>query len=168
MKRVICTIWLMGLFVVSHGQQVKVEFCGETLTVPTISIPQTQVAHLSTEDIGNFFQESNNWSTLGTVIRKYSDQLRLNDWFQYQLIRRIAEELTPKSRNYDRYTLMKGWLLAQMGFQPLLRKSNNHLLLYVQSEDQVFNIPSRTLNGKTYICLNYHDYQQIFPMHQYL
>jgi hypothetical protein len=161
MKRMLFVIWFCSLLMVSHGQAVQVEFCGETLSVPSPSISQTQVSHLSSAEIDHFFQESNNWSALGKAIRTYRDQLQLNDWFQYQLIRRIAQELTPKSSNYDRYTLMKGWLLAQMGFQPLFRRSKDHLLLYVQSEDQVFNIPSRTIQGKTYICLNYHDYQEI-------
>lgn len=35
------------------------------------------------------------------------------------------------------------------------------MLLYVQSDDEVFNIPYHLKDGKQYVCLNYHDYHTI-------
>ena len=33
--------------------------------------------------------------------------------------------------------------------------------MYVQSEETIYNIPSRISDGKQYVCLNYHDYNSI-------
>lgn len=84
--------------------------------------------------------------------------LRLNDWLYYQLIRRTAQELSPKSANYFRYTIYKWWMLVQSGFDARLRFGNNKLLFYVQCEENIYNIPAFRMEGKQYVCLNYHDY----------
>lgn len=86
---------------------------------------------------------------------------KLDDWLYYQLIRKAAEKISPKSENYNRYTLYKWFLLAHSGYDVLLTLSGNRLLFYVQSSDNIYNIPYREKNGHQYVCLNYHDYGSI-------
>jgi hypothetical protein len=51
--------------------------------------------------------------------------------------------------------------LAKSGYDVLLSTAGNLLLFYVQSDENVYNVPVRIKNGKQYVCLNYHDYKNI-------
>jgi hypothetical protein len=73
----------------------------------------------------------------------------------------VAQQLSPKAENYYRYTLYKWWLLVHAGFDARLTYSGKYLLLYVQSNETIYNIPYRMQQGKQYVCLNYHDYGAI-------
>jgi hypothetical protein len=161
MKRlfVLYVIWIIAYPV--SGQTMRVEFCGESLNLPQVSWSASGKTHYTKADILTFQQNTATWDDLPSRLRQESDLRKLNDWFTYQLIRRTAQQLSPKASDYERYTMMKWWLLSNMGYQTLLRRSDQHLLLYVQSDDVVYNIPSRNVHGKTYVCLNYHDYSAI-------
>lgn len=92
-------------------------------------------------------------------INTLQKELKLADWLVYQLIRRVAEQINSKYENYSQYTLTKFALLSAIGFEPLIYTSNQKILLYVKSNDTIYNLPNKTINGIQYICLNYHDYQ---------
>jgi hypothetical protein len=76
----------------------------------------------------------------------------------YQLIRRVAEQINSKYEDYTQYTLTKFALLSAIGFEPLIYTSNEKILLYIKSSDTIYNLPNKRINGKQYVCLNYHDY----------
>jgi hypothetical protein len=82
----------------------------------------------------------------------------LNDWLYYQLIRRTAQQISPKAANYYRYTLYKWFLLTKSGYNASLAIGKDRLLFYVQSDDNIYDIPLYNRDGKQYVCLNYHDY----------
>jgi hypothetical protein len=88
----------------------------------------------------------------------FKKEKQLDDWLFYQLIRTTAESISPKNENYHRYTLYKWFLLNQTGYSAVTRLRNDTLLLYVQSNENVYDIPSMLYNQEQYICLNYHDY----------
>ncbi len=88
----------------------------------------------------------------------YKKQYELDDWLYYQLIRKTAQQISPKADNYYRYTLYKWFLLTQSGYDATLKTNGEKLLFYVQSDENIYNIPSYIKNGKQYVCLNYHDY----------
>jgi hypothetical protein len=89
---------------------------------------------------------------------EYRDQQHLDDWIYYQLVRKIAQQVSPKLANYERYTMLKWYLLTRSGYDATLKTGNGKLLFYVQANDNIFNIPVYYKNGKQYVCLNYHDY----------
>jgi hypothetical protein len=91
----------------------------------------------------------------------YKSQHKPDDWLFYQLIRRVAQHLSPKADNYHRYTLYKWFLLKYSGYDAILAISDHKILFYVQSDENIYNIPFRVKSGKQYVCLNYHDYGQI-------
>lgn len=93
-----------------------------------------------------------------TVINVLQKELNLPDWLVYQLIRRIAEQINSKYKDYTQYTLTKYLLLTAVGFEPIIYTSNEKILLYVKSSDTIFNLPFKMINGLQYVCLNYHDY----------
>jgi hypothetical protein len=94
-------------------------------------------------------------------ILAYKRKNDLDDWIYYHLIRATAEKLSPKTQNYERYTLYKWYFLVKSGYASLLSITPEKILLYIQSDDDVFEIPTRKHNGQQYVCLNYHDYGQI-------
>ena len=88
----------------------------------------------------------------------YRQENELNDWVYYQLIRKTAEQISPKAANYERYTLYKWFLLSKSGFDAKLVLLDNKMLFYVRSNDNVYNLPVFRANGLQYVCLNHHDY----------
>lgn len=88
----------------------------------------------------------------------YKKQYQLDDWLYYQLIRKTAQQISPKADNYFRYTLYKWFLLNRSGYDATLKTNGEKLLFYVQTDESIYNIPSYLKNGKQYVCLNYHDY----------
>jgi hypothetical protein len=97
----------------------------------------------------------------GPVIKaltSYKAQFKLDDWLYYQLIRKTVQQISPKAENYHRYTLYKWFFLTQSGYDATLKTNGEKLLFYVQTDENIYNIPYYMKNGKQYVCLNYHDY----------
>lgn len=90
--------------------------------------------------------------------------LALSDWYCYQLIRKVAQQLIPKEKDYWGYTYCKWFFLEKAGFNPMLCTIDNKLLLYVESHSNIYNIPIKKTNGQQYVCLNYHDYNFDIPL----
>lgn len=88
----------------------------------------------------------------------YKKLYQLDDWLYYQLIRKTAQLISPKADNYFRYTLYKWFLLTRSGYDATLKTNGEKLLFYVQSDENIYNIPFYLKDGKQYVCLNYHDY----------
>jgi hypothetical protein len=102
------------------------------------------------------------------VLLQYKEQYRPDDWLYYQLVRKVAQFISPKAENYYRYTFYKWWFLTRSGYDARLLISGSYLLFYVQSDEAIYNIPSRMAEGKQYVCLNYHDYGAIdFEKHRF-
>lgn len=118
---------------------------------------------LSDISVRSFYSgiNSSNYLPLVNTLLSYKEKYRLDDWLYYQLIRSIAERVSPKAVNYQRYTLYKWFLLAKSGYATTVSIRNDKLLFYVQSNEEVFNIPCHFQYGKQYVCLNYHDYGNI-------
>lgn len=96
-----------------------------------------------------------------SALLQYKEQYRPDDWLYYQLVRKMAQYISPKGEDYYRYTFYKWWFLTQSGYDTRLLIAGNYLLFYVQSNEVIYNIPSRMAEGKQYVCLNYHDYGSI-------
>lgn len=82
----------------------------------------------------------------------------LDDWLYYQLVRRTAQECIHKKEDYIGYSILKWYILSHTGYEPLLSVSENKLLLYIKSDDIIYNQPLKKIENKQYVCLNYHDY----------
>lgn len=91
----------------------------------------------------------------------FKETKQLDDWMYYQLIRKVAEQIVPKKNNYTLYTIYKWYLLTRSGYDAILTYHNGKVLFYINSSDTIYNIPVRMENGKQYVCLNYHDYENI-------
>lgn len=147
----------------SLGQQPgsAVDFYGDTLqlsidraSVPNFQGPPTQ------ENVRAFYDQisATDYARVIAALQAYREKNSPDDWLYYQLIRRVAQYAAPKEENYLRYTLYKWFLLTKSGYGAMLSISGDRMLFYVQSDENIYDIPTRLHKGKQYICLNYHDY----------
>lgn len=115
---------------------------------------------LSEEAIQQFFLSisAEDYEPVINELLMYKKKYQLDDWLYYQLIRKTAQQISPKAANYYRYTLYKWFFLSRSGYDATLSIAGDKILFYVQSDENIYNIPSHTKNGKQYVCLNYHDY----------
>jgi hypothetical protein len=115
---------------------------------------------VSQEEIEAYCRQIPEASFVGLVsdLKQFRESHKLDDWLYYQLIRRIADQLAPKTANYYLYTIYKWYLLKASGFDAILAFADSTLLFYVHCEENIYNIPIRREAGKNYVCLNYHDY----------
>ena len=118
---------------------------------------------LSAESIQTFYKKisNTNYEPVINALMAYKEVHKPDDWLFYQLIRKTAQQISPKAENYQRYTLYKWFLLCKSGYDATLAISGNQILFYVQSDENIYNIPYRMRDGKQYVCLNYHDYGSI-------
>jgi hypothetical protein len=147
-----------------NSQSIHFDFYGDPiqLTVDQSFIIKfdSSLTESSIEEFYTSIKESS-YTTLVKALLDYKSNYKLDDWLFYQLIRKTAQQISPKSANYYRYTLYKWFLLNSSGYDATLSISDKKLLFYVQSNEEIYNIPYHIKNGKQYVCLNYHDYGHI-------
>lgn len=118
---------------------------------------------LSQSSVKSFYQDINasKYQSIISRLQDYKEKHQLNDWIYYQLIRKTAQQISPKADNYHRYTLYKWFLLTKSGYDARLGIGKDRLIFYVRNEENVNDIPFFMEEGHKYMCLNYHDYGQI-------
>lgn len=162
---------LFYLTLISEARILHIPFLSDTLQVELVNPCQVPFDSTPTDaGISNFYQSLNHlpYSPIIEQLLKYQAKHQLDDWLFYQLIRRTAQELSPKSVNYYRYTLYKWFLLNKCGYQATLTLNEDQLLFYVYSRDNIYGIPYYERDGKTFICLNIHDYDSVRPLGAHL
>jgi len=138
-----------------YGDPIEFEFAGSSRVEFT--------DQLSSESIQTFYNSilKSPFQPIVNALTSYREQHKPDDWLFYQLIRKTVQQISPKAENYHRYTLYKWFLLSKSGYDALLAISGDQILFYVQSDENIYNIPYRIRDGKQYVCLNYHDYGNI-------
>lgn len=164
--RFLLSFLLVVLFLSSASAQgsrktVSFEYYSGTFNLEldsSIMIPFNQpVNEVSIQNFYNTLKKGN-FEPVIAELKKFKKNYSLNDWLYYQLIRKTAQQISPKAENYPRYTLYKWFFLIESGYDAQLALSNNKLLFYVRSEDEVFDIPYYQEGKKQYVCLNFHDF----------
>lgn len=145
----------------SVAHTLQFDFFGDPIS---ISFDTTRLVdftdRLSDESIHAFYEKlsATDYQPIVNTLLAYKEENKLDDWVYYQLIRKTAQRLSPKKANYHRYTLYKWFLLSKSGYDATLSICGTRVLFYVQSDENIYNIPYRTRDGRQYVCLNYHDY----------
>ncbi|MDT3401900.1 hypothetical protein [Mucilaginibacter terrae] len=126
-------------------------------------------ATLSAKAVQAFYTKVSaaNYQPVTDSLLAYKKEHQLNDWLYYQLVRRVAQQISLKAENYPRYTLYKWFLLAKTGYDARLAIANNKLIFYVYNDEDIRDIPFFMIDNKKYMCLNYHDYPNT-DLHQEL
>ncbi|MEN0054029.1 MAG: hypothetical protein AAGC65_10180 [Mucilaginibacter sp.] len=166
--------WLIHVFVtfllvitttIVYGQRnderICFEFYGSTFNGGIDENLKVSIAEkLSPQAIKSFYQTINagNYQPLVDSLITYKQRYNLNDWLYYQLIRKTAQQISPKSANYSLYTLYKWFLLAKSGYDARLALTRDKIIFYVYNDEDIEDIPFFMVDNKKYMCLNYHDY----------
>ena len=151
-------------FTQGHESPVRFDFYGDTVAFDFDLASRVEFnGPLSGENIQSFYKaiSQTDYKPIVSALLTYKEQHKPDDWLFYQLIRKTAQQISPKTANYERYTLYKWFLLSKTGYDATLAISSNRILFYVQSDENIYNIPFRVRDGKQYVCLNYHDYGSI-------
>jgi len=141
-----------------------VAYFGDTLSIPAAANTQVSLNRPVTEKAVKLFYTTLNETDFQSIVDRmldYKKKNQLDDWLFYQLIRRTAQQLSPKASDYERYTLYKWFLLVKCGYNAQLAFLNEKLLFYVQSNDNIYDIPLFERDGKQFVCLNIHDFEKI-------
>jgi hypothetical protein len=144
--------------------QVCFDFYGDTISLSGLNTSVVDYdGALSAEKIQHFYEQMNEagYEPVIASLLRYKQQHKPDDWLYYQLIRKTAQYLSPKADNYHRYTLYKWFFLTKTGYDATLNIAGDHLLFYVQCDENIYDIPFHMRDGKQYVCLNYHDYGKI-------
>ena len=148
----------------SNASNIRFDFYGNTIELRFDSSSFVDFKDpLSAQAIQSFYEKISaaDYEPIVKTLISYKEQHQLDDWLFYQLIRKTAQHISPKAENYHRYTLYKWFLLTRSGYDATLSIARDQLLFYVQSDENIYNIPYRVRDGKQYVCLNYHDYGNI-------
>jgi len=140
---------------------VSFDFYGDAVTLPIIMPDSISLATpVTAESVQKYIAYFNTAAFVPMVnsLLAYKKKQQLDDWLYYQLIRKTAQQISPKQNNYERYTVCKWFLLTMSGYNATLKTVKGRLLFYAQTNESIFNIPYYYKNGKQYVCLNYHDY----------
>ncbi len=146
---------------ITQAREVILDFYGDSLVLQQDASIQVDINEpISKNGVTDFYArlKTGSYQPIISQLLEYRDKKKLDDWFYYQLIRTTAEKLSPKAANYHRYTLYKWFLLNESGYSSTVRYRNDTLLLYVRSEENIYDIPYYMVNDRQYVCLNYHDY----------
>lgn len=145
----------------AENKKISFDFYGDTIEFPRTKAASVAFCDtLSAQTIGSFYERmmAAEYQPMVDAILAYKSKHNPDDWVYYQLIRKTAQSISPKADNYFRYTLYKWFLLSKSGYDAALNIVGDKLLFYVQSDDDIYDLPYFTSNNKKYICLNYHDY----------
>lgn len=160
----IILVFAFPFLVFAQHTKKQFDFYGSTIEFSlTESSLVSYSGPLSEQSIHSFYKQlsSADYTSIVNAITFYKGQQKPDDWLFYQLIRKTAQQISPKSENYFSYTLYKWFFLTKAGYDAQLIISKDKMLFYVRSDENIYNIPTRVKDGKQYVCLNFHDYQDI-------
>lgn len=154
----------MPAFAQQQTDQVQFDFYGDTISFTFDKTARVDpAAPIDNSAIIDFYSHIRlpEYEPMLAALVSYKQKNKPDDWLFYQLIRKTVQHFSPKADDYVRYTLYKWLLLAATGYNATLSTNNGRILLYIQSDEDVSEIPFHLKDGKQYVCLNYHDYPPV-------
>ena len=145
----------------TSSYNISFEFYNDTFNLEVdSSIIVNAPTELSEQYIKSSYNKVNagKYSSIIKTLTAYKTKHQLNDWLYYQLIRKTAQQISPKKDNYERYTFYKWFLLGKSGYDARLTIADNRIIFYVFNDEDISDIPFIMFKNKKYMCLNHHDY----------
>jgi hypothetical protein len=111
------TLFLMLTLTNAFGQGkqgIAFEFYQGTFNTEIDTSVIVPAPELSEQSIKSAYKRLNagDYQPIIDSLLAYRKKYELNDWLYYQLIRRTAQQISPKGDNYSRYTLYKWFFPA--------------------------------------------------------
>lgn len=134
---------------VPAGASVGISFAGTTLNLPKID-----VAHIKGTDsksVADGWRKYKTGNALDAVpvLKSLADCYGMNDWLQFLMVRQYANVLA-KDCSADDRILLQQFLLANMGFDIRLARTDVQLILLVPFDQMVYARSYLQFNGVNY------------------
>lgn len=136
--------WLAVPF---YAQEVRLQYTAEYL-------PDTP-DHVEENNLYQWYQqikEQNTASQLLKSLQLKKQQLNLNDWLYYELVRQTSIVLFPENQLQQR--LFNWYLLSESGYDTRLTFLDHQVYLYAYIEEGIFDTPMIQENSKHYVNLS--------------
>ena len=161
LDRLLLTICLLGsisLSVLAGGVKKQVpkpepdlefSFYGQTLRAA--GLKPVKLKSVYQNDVAAAWREyqKRDIAPLLSSFRTLTEQMGLNDWFVFRLVREYSEGLLPDAEPMDR-VLLEHFLLVELGYDVRLARTENQLLLMVPFEQEVYERFFINLDGREY------------------
>ncbi|MFD0764802.1 hypothetical protein ACFQZI_08035 [Mucilaginibacter lutimaris] len=163
LSRLFFTLLFILPFALAKGQgrEVRVDFYKDPFTV---KVDGSVIVDLPIQLTSNVLKQNYNtvngakYQPIIDSLLAYKQEHKLNDWLYYQLIRRVAQQISPKEINYGSYTFYKWFMLNKSGYDARLALAHQKVIFYIYNNEDISDIPFFMVDGKQFVCLNYHDY----------
>lgn len=97
--------------------------------------------------------ENSNYQVLLESLVKHKEQMELNDWFFYNLVRKSVETIFDKKSDMFK-TSFTWFLMTKAGYDTRLYTSKSkYTFLYIRTEDKVFEAPFVKIKNRPYVNL---------------
>ncbi len=107
------------------------------------------------EDLSNYYRrlEKTNFQVYLASLENKKEELLLNDWLFYDLMRQSLETLLTE-QNKRQIELLSWFFLSKSGFDTRLTYLRDKIYVYVYSEDEIFETPMIQEEGRVFINLS--------------
>lgn len=129
-----------------YSQEVNIDFSTDMLTAHCAKVEEKEI-------IAYYRQlERTDYRTLLRNLQQQQQQLNLNDWLFFQLMRNSIQEIFYQKSNLEQ-ELTCWFLLSQAGYDTRLTYLEDRVYVYVYSQDEIYEVPMIEEKGRTYINL---------------
>ena len=130
---------------------VELDFSFYGQPMHAIGLQPVKVNSVREHDVLKAWQEyqKNRVDNAVLSLQSLSDELGLNDWFKFELVRSYTDRLLSESSPADR-VLLEHLLLVNMGYDVRLARTEQQLLLLVPIEQEVYERYFIKIGGKDY------------------
>lgn len=134
---------------VPAGASVTVSFAGITLNLPKIDV--VSIKGTDSKSVANGWRkyQTGNAQNAVPVFKTLADYYGMNDWLQFLMVRQYAHVLA-KDCSADDRILLQQFLLANMGFDIRLARTDVQLILLVPFDQMVYARSYLQFNGVNY------------------
>lgn len=132
-----------------HGDAVDITFYGQTLSIDKVK--PVEVKSVFNADVSTAWNKYKKRDVAPVLesLRSWSNNLGLNDWFVFQLVRNYVDVLLDNATPMDRMVL-EHYLLTCMGYDVRLARTERQLVLLVPFEQEVYEQDFVKVEGKDY------------------
>lgn len=151
--------WLMALPSLARGEQPPLETAPETeldfsfygQSLHAARLNAIKVKSVRDHDVFKAWNDykKRDVAPVLSSLRTLSDELGLNDWFIFQLVRKYADGLLDTGTPIDR-VLLEHFLLVGMGYDVRLARTDRQLLLLVPFDQEVYEHGFIRIGAKDY------------------
>lgn len=140
------------------GAKLRLRYQSRTFLLPAIT--EQSVGLVWKEMAGSRF------SILLHDMLRCKEQMQMNDWAYFQLVKQVADQLSDL-QSEDSRTVFQHFLLVQSGYDVRLARIDRFLVLLVPITEEVYARSYLEMNGRTYYVISNQDFKSYQNVYTY-